>query len=81
VLRRLAIAFVLFAIIAVACVYVSRRISIDIPWYLPMLAFVITMVSVVFTAPRDPNAPPPRRRQHDTSDLPLAEDMDDPPRR
>lgn len=81
--RRLAVAFVIFAIIAVACYLVSPKIHLTIPWYLPMIAFLITMVSVVWSAPRTPEDESPAREwrapKPDTSDNPLPEDLDDPP--
>lgn len=76
--KRLSIAFVVFAIVAVACYYVSPKIHVTIPWYLPMLAFVITMISAVWTAPRQASDEDDREPV-DTSDNPLREDMDEPP--
>jgi hypothetical protein len=58
VARRLLIAFVLVAILTVACMYVLPKAHVDLPWFVPVLGYLVIVVGVLAPA----IAQMPRRR-------------------
>jgi hypothetical protein len=70
--RRLSVAALVIAALAALCWLVLPRIGVDIPWWIPVIGFVVIVLSAVL-APgmskdsndHDPDAPIPFRSPED----------------
>jgi len=65
-LLRLVIAFVLCSIAAFACWFILPRFGLDLPWWVPLLAYAPMAISVLMMKASEPpdntprnDAPPP----------------------
>lgn len=70
-LRRLIIAFALSVLIAMLCWFVLPSIGVPIPWWVPLLAFLVIAAPALLTA-GDWRVPEP-------DESPQTDDLDFPP--